>query len=107
MNSYSNYWVLHVTDTVDYTTLQVPERPQSQEETIQVYPNPCNSTVRIVLPKKASIDKVQIYNAIGQLVNTGKQENEINVKDLPEGVYLLRITDEKGINYTERIIITK
>lgn len=107
MNSYSNYWVLHVTDTVDYTTLQVPERPHPYEKTVQVYPNPCNSTVRIVLPKKASIEKVQIYNAIGQLVNTGKGENEINVKDLPEGVYLLRITDEKGTIYIERITITR
>lgn len=107
MNSYSNYWVLHVTDTVDYTTLQVLEQLLPHEKTVQVYPNPCNSTVRIVLPKKASIEKVQIYNAIGQLVNTGKGENEINVKDLAEGVYLLRITDEKGINYTERIIITR
>ena len=103
MNSYSNYWVLHVTDTVDYTTLQVPERLLPHEKTVQVYPNPSNNKIRIVLPQEAIISEVKLYNVIGQLVKTEKG-NEINVSGLAEGVYLLRVTTEDGKTFYEKVV---
>jgi hypothetical protein len=103
MNSYSNYWVLHVTDTVDYTTLQVPERPQPQEETVQVYPNPTNNKVWIVLPEDALVEEVKVYNVFGQVVKTVRGTNEIDLSGLVKGVYLLRIMDAEGKVYTNRI----
>ena len=99
-----NYWVLHVTDTVDYTTYQVPEWQQPQERTSQVYPNPTNNTVRIVLPEDALVDEVQLYNALGQMVKTVRGTNEIDVADLVEGVYLVRIMDAEGKVYTNKIM---
>ena len=103
MNSYSNYWVLHVTDTVDYTTLQVPEQPQPQEETAQIYPNPTNNKVWIVLPEDALVDEVKVYNVFGQVVKKEQGTNEIDLSGLVEGVYLLRIMDAEGKVYTNRI----
>jgi len=103
LHSHNNYWVLHVTDTVDYTTYQVPEWQQPQERTSQVYPNPTNNTVRIVLPEDALVDEVQLYNALGQLVKTVRGTNEIDVADLVEGVYLVRIMDAEGKVYTNKI----
>ena len=100
-----NYWVLHVTDTVDYTTYQVPEWQQPQERTSQVYPNPTNNTVRIVLPEDALVDEVQLYNALGQMVKTVRGTNEIDVADLVEGVYLVRIMDAEGKVYTNKITV--
>ena len=81
MNSYSNYWVLHVTDTVDYATLQVPERPQPQEETAQVYPNPTNNKVWIVLPEDVLVDEIRVYNIFGQVVKSVYGTNEVSVSD--------------------------
>lgn len=107
MNSYSNYWVLHVTDTVDYTTLQVPERPLSQEETVQVYPNPTNNKVWIVLPEDALVDEIRVYNVFGQVVKRVQGTNEVSVSDMSEGVYLLRIVDERGTNHTKRVTIAR
>lgn len=107
MNSYSNYWVLHITDTVDYTTLQVPERPQPQEETVQVYPNPTNNKVWIVLPEDALVDEIRVYNVFGQVVKRVHGTNEVSVSDMPEGVYLLRIVDERGTNHTKRVTIAR
>ena len=103
MNSYSNYWVLHVTDTVDYTALQVQERPQPQEETVQVYPNPTNNKVWIVLPEDVLVDEVKVYNVFGQVVKKEQGTNEIDLSGLVEGVYLLRIMDAEGKVYTNRI----
>ena len=38
---------------------------------------------------------------------TVEDTNEISVAGLPEGVYVLRITDEKGTAYTERVSVVK
>jgi hypothetical protein len=100
MNSYSNYWVLHVTDTVDYTTLQVPERLLPEERAIFVYPNPANGKVTI---EGVEAEEVLVYNALGQLVKKEQGTNEIDLSGLVEGVYLLRITDAEKKVYTNRI----
>ena len=105
MNSYSNYWVLHVTDTVDYTTLQVLERPQPQEETVQVYPNPTNNKVWIVLPEDALVDEVKVYIVFGQVVKKVRGTSEIDLNGIVEGIYLLRITDADGKNHVARVMV--
>ena len=48
---------------------------------------------------------VQVYNTFGQMVKAVQNSNEINVDGLSEGIYLLRITDEKGGNQTKRITV--
>ena len=48
---------------------------------------------------------IEIYNALGQLVKTMQGTNEISVAGLPEGVYVLCITDEKGNAFTERVSV--
>ena len=79
-----------------------------EEETSQVqvtcYPNPATTMVTIDGLEAA---EVQIYNAIGQLVETVRGTNEVDVRELPEGVYLLHIHDKQGVSLTNRITITK
>ena len=48
---------------------------------------------------------MQVYNALGQLVKTVRGTNEIDIADLAEGVYLLRITDTDGKVYTNKITV--
>jgi hypothetical protein len=104
LHSHNNYWVLYITDTVDYTTLQVQERPQPQEETVQVYPNPTNNKVWIVLPEDALADEIRVYNVFGQVVKKVRGTNEIDLSGLVDGVYLLRITDADGENHVARVM---
>ena len=68
---------------------------------INVYPNPVKDRVVI---EGVKADEVQVYNALGQLVKTIQSSNEIPVADLPQGVYMLRITDAEGIVYTNKIM---
>ena len=72
------------------------------DKVISVYPNPAMETVTIDGVEAA---EVQVYNALGQLVKTVRDANEINVAGLAEGVYLLRILDVDGIVYTNKITI--
>ena len=79
----------------------VKELPQEAVKAL-VYPNPASEVVRIEGIEAA---KVQVYNALGQLVKTVRNSNEISVKGLPEGVYLLRITDADGKSHTARLVV--
>ena len=71
---------------------------------IYVYPNPAKDRV-IVEGIEAA--EVQVYNALGQLVKTVQNANEINVSDLMEGMYLLRITAADGECYTKRVAVRR
>ena len=51
--------------------------------------------------------EVQVYNALGQLVKTVRDANEIPVTDLPQGVYLLRITDAEGRNFLAKVAVRR
>ena len=101
MNSYNNYWVLHVTDTVDYTTWQVPEWPMPLDEAILVYPNPTNGTVTI---GSLGVAEVKVYNVLGQLVNTVQGTNEINISNLKQGVYFVSIITENKERFIRKIV---
>lgn len=90
-----DYWILHITDTVDYTTLQVLEQPMPMEEaSVEVYPNPANKTVCVVLPNEAETTQMELVNMKGQVVAaktfSGKS-SWIEMGGLPQGMYALRI----------------
>lgn len=77
----------------------VEELPQ---ETVKVYPNPAKDRVTIDGTEAA---EVQVYNALGQIVRTVQGTNEIDLRGLAEGVYLLRITDADGKSHAARVVV--
>jgi hypothetical protein len=63
---------------------------------ISLFPNPATSNIHIQAPANTSQKRVHILNYTGTLINeinnfTG---NEIDVSDLPPGIYILKYTDE-------------
>jgi hypothetical protein len=77
---------------------------ENKDSEIALYPNPVRDRVVI---EGIEIAEVEVYNALGQRVKMVQSTNEINVSGLPEGVYLLFITDAKGISQTKRITVVK
>jgi hypothetical protein len=69
---------------------------------VTVYPNPAKEKITMDGIHPA---EVQVYNALGQVVKTVRDANEISVADLSQGVYLLRITDAEGRVYTNKMMI--
>lgn len=60
---------------------------------VTIYPNPVNDTLNILgVP---NIESIQIFDINGREVSLEKEEitNEINVKELSEGFYLIKIED--------------
>ncbi len=77
---------------------------EAGEKGIEVYPNPAKDRLRIDGIEPA---EVQVYNAFGQLVKTVQNANQINVSDLAEGIYLLRITATDGKCHANRVAVRK
>ena len=66
-----------------------------------VYPNPTDNT--LFISGNETPITVAIYNVLGKEVLSIKNTNNINVKALPSGVYVIRISD--GIGQTNRKFI--
>jgi hypothetical protein len=68
---------------------------------ITVSPNPTNGIVRI---EGATIAEVQVYNALGQLVKTVRNSYEVNLKDLPQGIYTVRVAMGDGNDVIRKLV---
>ena len=93
-----------VYENPEYNTCYIDEtsvQEQGQQQ-ITIYPNPAKETMLI---EGAKASEVQLYNALGQLVKTVRDANEINVAGLAEGVYLLWIADAEGKIFTEKVAV--
>lgn len=87
-----------------YGTCMVDAVDEMDVSTISLYPNPASGATHIEGVEAA---EVQAYNALGQLVKTVRGSNEVDVSGLPEGLYLLRITDGQGMNHTAKMAVKK
>lgn len=61
-----------------------------------VYPNPATQFVQIALDKDNHIEQWQLSNINGQTINSGIS-NVVNIANLSEGIYLLKVQTEQGI----------
>ena len=81
---------------IDYTSAQ-----EVHETNVTLYPNPITDIVRI---KGGNILEVQVYNVVGQLMKVVQNANEITLKGMPQGVYLLRVTLESGKVFSDKVV---
>jgi Leucine-rich repeat (LRR) protein len=68
---------------------------------VSVYPNPTNS--KLFIEGNETPISVSIYNVLGKEVISTKNTNNIDVKALPSGVYIIKISD--GVRQTNRKFI--
>jgi hypothetical protein len=64
-------------------------------------PNPTTGHVTVT---GETATEVQVYNALGQLVKTVQNTNEVSLEGLPQGVYLLRVTTEDGKVFSDQVV---
>lgn len=74
----------------------------SEPESLMVFPNPADKTLTINLPNN-SIQQIELMNIIGETVVHSNHQNEIDISDLPIGVYILKITSQNKI-ITRKVI---
>lgn len=67
------------------------------ENTIKLYPNPVKDFLQISNHQNIKIDKIEIYNVIGKKIKIFKNDLEtLDVSKISEGIYLVKITSDKG-----------
>lgn len=95
--SWDNYWVLHITDTVNYDLLKVSEQFDSHESALKIYPNPANSSFSISLTEDASKTEIELLSLSGQVMLRSffrGKNNCLDVAHLPKGMYILKIRNK-------------
>lgn len=82
--------------TVNITTRNavLADSDSGSDSEIVIYPNPADSFLRVdgLIMDEASYS---IVNQQGQILRSGKLDQEINVEDLPAGLYILELKDSK------------
>ncbi|MGB6036636.1 MAG: T9SS type A sorting domain-containing protein, partial [Cryomorphaceae bacterium] len=75
-------------------------------ERIKIYPNPMNREFRI--ESDLLLQSYEIFDAFGKRIQEGvaNQGNHIGVEDLPNGIYVVKITTDKGIA-AKKVVVSK
>jgi len=70
---------------------------------ISLYPNPAKEVVYVQCTNNTQIDAIEVYDVYGKVVRTAVEtrhgtslQTSINVSDLADGMYFVRVTTEKG-----------
>ncbi len=85
------------TDILSSTALQTP-----MHQGYNIFPNPGNNTVNILLPNVRGIVRIEMYNLSGQRIisrdaNIGNSNNliKLNTGNIPKGLYIINISSEE------------
>lgn len=65
-------------------------------ETITLYPNPTDHNIKIQIPNSITIEKVECYNALGQLVLTNYTP-EFSTEGFATGIHFVKINTSEGV----------
>ncbi len=71
-------------------------------EEVVIYPNPVDDIVMLETHGRASLQNVIIYDVNGRKV-ISTSESQIDISNLPSGVYLMKIESSDGIFYKKII----
>ena len=97
MSIMSNFLAHHICAIpldCSYRTISVgTEELSMDEDNLLVYPNPANSTLFIA---SNDLKQIEVYNMTGELVSTEFNSNRMEVSNLPNGLYVFRLTTSTG-----------
>ncbi len=72
---------------------------------IILYPNPTNGILNVSNPNYLTINKIGVFNIYGQKLKNIKTENDaLDINNLDNGIYFLKIEDENGKQGTFKVL---
>ena len=94
--------------TEDYAVRVVVLGVEEITDPFQIYPNPASEKF-FIKSSNQHIKNITLYNIIGEKIivqsNISTKDLSVDISELPNGTYLLRIESESGIQITRKIII--
>ncbi len=108
-----NYGVTNgwLTDSRDYILTRFTQKPSSIYETensvVNIYPNPANSVINIDVTGQLNYN-ISLFNMLGKLVYSAKNQRSININSIPKGTYMLELKDTKtNKKIIEKIVVER
>lgn len=92
----------------DISDLQLPDIPAEEVENFIIYPNPAKDLIYFKLPHNdlgATIEFIDITGTV--IYASGMNENKLNIKNIPAGLYLVRIKSLKKEVYISKVLKIK
>ena len=89
------YWVAFSDSTL--LALGINELA-TNKNSITIFPNPTSDFVTVSMNKSfGEMNRVEFYNSFGQVVLLSKQLNNIDIAELQSGLYIIKVTNNKGM----------
>lgn len=100
----------HVNDDVifvnpEYNTCDIDEIEENNFDNISIYPNPASEVIKILNDNNLNITSIEIIDLTGRTVINTENCEEINISELSEGQYFVKISGETSI--VKKLFITK
>lgn len=88
------------------------EKIENTIRQIIVYPNPASDKVNVSFNADEEVNEIVVCDVTGRELQKQKmqQQNtplEIDIKDLPHGLYFLQVKDEKGVVATAKVAVSR
>ncbi len=94
MSNFLTHHICSVPLNCSYRTISVgTEELIVEEDNLLVYPNPANATLFIA---SNDLKQIEVYNMTGELVSAEFNTNRMEVSNLPNGLYVFRLTTSTG-----------
>jgi len=87
---------------LDISELQLPEDPLTEVENLLIYPNPTKDIIHFKWPENDVGEKIEFIDIYGRVIYTSIiNENKLNIKNLPAGLYVIRIESLRTVYHSK------
>ncbi len=100
----NDIWLVKVDSTFSITT-SINEN-MVENNSFSIAPNPTNENC--IISSNERINKIQLYNAIGETMlneNVNNNSYSLNLADFPTGIYLVTLTNTNGIIEKKKLVL--
>lgn len=107
-NTSSAYGSLMMRPLIGSVTLTSNKENAVSEQSLLVYPNPASSIVYLKGIDESEDNNLIIYDALGKMkINMQLSQNQIDISDLPEGLYIISVAADGQKRQSVRMIISR
>ncbi len=97
-STYKSHWATSCTFTVGIEEFK-------KETSIHIFPNPASNFITIITNKPfEQIKSIEFYNSFGQIVLLPKQLNKIDITELQNGLYFIKVTNNTGLTMITKFL---
>ena len=83
------------------------EDNEIQKNRLGLYPVPSENEINISELPADACTEIMIFDMTGRLVKRFSYDVRLDVSDLSNGLYMIRVVTEEGKSYTEKFLISK